>query len=163
MVFDVPVWAVILVVGTVVVFYSVAGGSWSVQITDALQAIILLPVTIAFAGLCLYKIGGIDGLFASIDSQGLAGDFALVKEPGHVYSSKSPVAPGMFTGLWVAAMVMKSIVDSASLGSSFRYLSLKDEKGARKSGGPCGRSHGRGVTDLVHSADGGPTALRRPN
>jgi Na+/proline symporter len=133
--FGIPLWIVIIGVGGVVLFYSVAGGSWSVQITDALQAIILLPVTIAFAALCLYRIGGIDGFFLAIEQQGLAGDFALLKSPGHVYQSPIPVEKGMFTPLWCVAMVFNAMVQSASLQTSFRYLSLKDERSASKAAG----------------------------
>lgn len=127
-VFQIPIWVVIVATGGVVVFYSVAGGSFSVQITDALQAIILLPVTIAFAGLCLYHVGWLDGMAELIREQGLSGDFALIKSPGHEYQSSIPVEKGMFTPLWFVAMVWNALLNSASLNSSFRYLSLKDEK-----------------------------------
>lgn len=130
-VFQIPIWVVIVFTGGVVVFYSVAGGSFSVQITDALQAIILLPVTIAFAGLCLYHVGWLGGMAALIREQGLSQDFALIKSAGHVYQSAIPVEKGMFTPLWFVAMVWNALLNSASLNSSFRYLSLKDEKSSR--------------------------------
>ena len=131
-VWNIPLWILILVVGGVVVFYSVSGGSWSVQITDSLQAIILLPVTVAFAFICLHEIGGISGLLEGIRAAGLAEDFALVKSADHVYKSSIPVEKGMFTGIWVFAMILNAVAMSANLSTCGRYLSLKDERGAQK-------------------------------
>src|SRR5690606_2711707 len=54
----VPFSWMVVGIGVVVVFYSVSGGSWGVQITDSLQALILIPGTIAVAVLCLIEIGG---------------------------------------------------------------------------------------------------------
>lgn len=131
-VFGIPVWVLILTIAAVVIFYSVMGGSWSVQITDSLQAIILLPVTIVFAVLCLIKVGGIGGLFEMIDAQGLTEDFKLLKSMGHEYSSGIKMQPGYFTSSWIGAIVMNSLITAFNIQLSSRYLSLKDEKSSRK-------------------------------
>jgi len=131
-VFGLPVWALILIVGGVVIFYSVSGGSWSVQITDSLQAVLLIPVTIAFAVICLYHVGGIGGLFEMIEAKGLTADFALAKPDNFQYKTPIPIEKGMFTGLWVIAMMFNSLIQAAHLNNANRYLSLRDERGAQK-------------------------------
>ncbi|MCH6255006.1 hypothetical protein MLD52_00495 [Puniceicoccaceae bacterium K14] len=131
-VFGIPIWILILVIGSVVVFYSVSGGSWSVQITDSLQAIILLPVTIVFTILCIVKAGGFSGLFEAIESAQLTKDFALLKPSDHHYQNDAKVPSGYFTAAWLSAVFVSSVLRACTLESSFRYLSVKNELGARK-------------------------------
>jgi SSS family transporter len=130
--FGLPLWVVVVVMGLIVVFYSVSGGSWSVQITDSLQALILIPVTIAFSLLCLHKIGGIDGLFDSIEAAGLTRDFSFVKPQGYDYVSDLPVREGNFTWLWIMGSVLNAVIVSIGINTSHRYLSLKDEASSSK-------------------------------
>lgn len=128
----IPIPVLILIVGAVVIFYSVAGGQWSVQITDSLQMLILIAVTVAFSMICLAKIGGVSGLFEAIRASGLSGDFAIVKPDGYQYTTKVHVEPGMFTWMWIIAMVSKGLLDAVNIQQCGRYLSLKDEKESRK-------------------------------
>jgi len=129
----IPLWAIVAIMGLIVVFYSVAGGSWSVQITDSLQALILIPVTIAFAVLCLHAVGGLDGLLEGIRTAGLSKDFAWIKEMDHAYTTDLPVRRGNFTLGWIFASVLGAITGAVNINVSYRYLSLTDEKSARKS------------------------------
>ena len=131
-IFGIPMWIIIIVMGLIVVYYSVSGGTWSVQITDSLQALILIPVTVAFAILCLVRVGGIDGLFEGIQTAGLGKDYALFKPPDYEYTSPLPVRKGNFTLLWAVASVFNGIIAAISINSAHRYLSLRDESSARK-------------------------------
>ncbi|MBN2584228.1 MAG: hypothetical protein JXL80_14290 [Planctomycetes bacterium] len=123
----------LIAIGFVIIFYSVSGGSWSVQVTDSLQSFILLPVTLAVAALCLYKVGGLSGLFEKIDAMGLTKDFALIKSMGHQYTgSKGKIGAELFTLPWVAAMALNTILGAANMGSCYRYLATKDGRESSK-------------------------------
>jgi len=132
-VFGLPIVPVILVVGVVLVFYSVLGGSWSVQITDSLQSFLMLPILVVMAVLALHHIGGIGGLFEQIEAQGLSADFALLKSTSHEYTAAtSKIKPMFFTLPWLAASLMMIFMNSANMTSCYRYLSIKTGRDARK-------------------------------
>lgn len=128
----VPLWTVIVAMGFVVVFYSVSGGSWSVQITDSLQGLILLPVATSFTVLCLIELGGLGGLFDAIGQAGLTQDFSLIKADNYQYSIDLPFRKGNFTSLWLASTAFSTILGAFHIQTCHRYLSLPDEKSARK-------------------------------
>lgn len=130
--FTIPMWVVVSVMGVVVVFYSVSGGSWSVQVNDSLQALILIPVTVAFTILCLNKVGGFGGLLEGIQAAGLSADYAWIKSGDHEYTSLLPMRKGNFTLLWAIASVFNGMIMAVSINNCYRYLSLKDESGSRK-------------------------------
>ena len=123
----------ILVVGLVLVFYSVSGGSWSVQITDCLQSFLLLPLVTLMAVLAVHHIGGFSALLEAIKTQGLQGDFALLKQANHEYSSTAAAVKPMFYTLpWLGAMVLMTIMNSVNVTTSYRYLSIKTGRDAQK-------------------------------
>lgn len=131
--FNLPVPAVILFAGVVVIFYAVSGGSWSVMIADNLNAIIMVPICIALAVLALKEVGWMGGLLSAIQERGLAGDFKLIKEPAHQYlSSAGRIGKGYFTNMWVGAYISMAIVNSVQMTQCHRYLSAKTCKDAHK-------------------------------
>jgi len=131
--FDLPVTSVILFTGVVVIFYSVSGGSWSVMITDNLQALIMVPVCVALAFLSLKAVGGLDGLMSGIQEQGLVADYRLIVEPGHVYTSTAgKVGKGYFTVAWVLASMLYNLIMSVNITQCHRYLSAKTCADAHK-------------------------------
>lgn len=131
--FNVPMVAVIVVTGVVVVFYSVLGGSWSAQITDALQSMLIMSIAIVVTFLSLKAVGGLDGLFAAIKAAGLEADYAIIKEPGHVYTSKvGKIGDGFFTWPWLIVTFVYSFVIVANMTGCHRYLSTKNDGEARK-------------------------------
>lgn len=136
--FGVPLWIFILVIGFVIIFYSVSGGSWSVQVTDCLQAFILMPITMAVAGICLWKIGGLQGLFEQIDLKGLTNDFALIKPDGYTYTggeagpSKGTINPVFFSASWFALTLVNTVLGAANMTSCYRYLACKDGREASR-------------------------------
>jgi len=124
---------IIIVAGVIILFYSVAGGSWSVQITDNLQAFLLIPITCAVAVLALMSIGGIDGLFGEIQAQGLSADFAPLKGADHTYIEVGKsVGKNFFTLPWLFVQATIIVLNSANMGSCYRYLSIKTGHEARK-------------------------------
>ncbi len=132
-VFNVPIPTVILFVGAIVVFYSVSGGSWSVQVTDSLQGLIMVPICLVVTFLSLRSVGGLSGLFDAIEAQQLTGDFRVVKEMGHVYTGAlKPPQPGFFTVPWMIASFINSFIISANMTGCWRYLSTKSDGAARK-------------------------------
>ncbi|NLF32903.1 MAG: hypothetical protein GX591_18700 [Planctomycetes bacterium] len=131
--FGLPVDTVVLFAGVVVVFYSVLGGSWSAQITDSLQAFLILAIAIVVAVLGIRSIGGMGGLFSAIHEAGLAEDYRIVKEVGHTYtSSAAKVMAGNYTVPWMFAQFLYAFILSANMTGCHRFLSTKDDGSARK-------------------------------
>lgn len=123
---------VIAVTGTIVVAYSVTGGSWAVMATDFVQSLILIPLTLLVAFLCLREIGGVGALFEQIDQQGLHDDFALIKSQTAEMAEKFPLGKyGLMFA--IATLCYKTIVYS-TLVTAQRYFGVKDGKEARKAG-----------------------------
>ncbi len=140
--FGLPLEPTMVVIAVVLIFYSVSGGSWSVQVTDALQSFILMPVTIVMAALCLLLfapeggglIAGARGLLARIAERGLADDFQLIKPANFAYPPDIGVSigKGFFTTMWVVANLFNALLTSANMTTCYRYLSNRNGSEARK-------------------------------
>jgi len=123
-VFGYDIVTVIVVVGAVVIYYSASGGRWAVMATDFLQGMILVPITIIVAVLCLREMGGLDGMFALIEEKELGRDFRLINGPEQF--------AGSFTWGWASGMVFKQFFTYNSIAAAPRYFSVKDGREARK-------------------------------
>ena len=110
--------------GLIVLIYSVTGGSWAIMATDFIQCVIMLVMTVLLTGLCLYKLGGVGGLFEQINTHGLAADYSIINDPARFN--------GSFTWIWAAAMFLRQIFTANTLKSAPRYFSVKDGKEAKK-------------------------------
>ena len=115
---------VIIACGIVVLLYSAIGGRWAVMATDFLQGLILVPLTIIVAWLCLDKIGGIGNLFQEIAAHGLTEDYSMV--------NSTTAFGGAYTWGWVNAMMVKQFIVFNSMSAAPRYFSVKDGDEARK-------------------------------
>jgi len=115
---------VIIACGIVVLFYSATGGRWAVMATDFLQALILLPLTVIIAWICLDKLGGIDNLFQAIEMQGLTEEYSTI--------NSAELFAGAYTWGWVSAIFVKQFLVYNSLNAAPRYFSVKDGWEARK-------------------------------
>jgi len=132
-VFHIPVPVVIVFIGIVVIFYSVSGGSWSVQITDTLQAYVLIPIALVVLFLSLKEVGGIGGLFQGIETHGLAEDYKIIMPLGHQYTTDAvKVGAGYFSIGWLVAQFAYRFLVSANMTASWRFLSCKTDADARK-------------------------------
>jgi len=115
---------VIVFCGIVVLIYAASGGRWAVMATDFLQGLILVPLTILIAWLCLDALGGIDGMFREIEAQGLTEDYRIINS-GTLFG-------GAYTWGWASAMVLKQFIIFNSMNAAPRYFSVKDGPEARK-------------------------------
>ncbi len=132
-IFKVPIPTVIIFVGAVAVFYSVAGGSWSVQITDTLQAYILVPIGLVVLFMSLKSVGWFGGLQEAIQAKGLQDDYKIIMEVGHVYTSRhAKVGLGKFSIGWLVGIMLYRFILSANMTACWRFLSTKSDKAARK-------------------------------
>lgn len=123
-VFGYNIFQVIIVAGIVVLFYSATGGRWAVMATDFLQGLILIPLTLMIAWLCLGKLGGIGGMFEQVQAQGLSEEFNMI--------NSATLFGGAYTWGWASAMVTKGFIVFNSMYAGPRYFSVKDGKEAKK-------------------------------
>ena len=123
-VFGYNIYHVILVCGIVVLFYSATGGRWAVMATDFLQGLILIPLTIIIAWLCVNQFGGLSPMFREIEAQGLSEEFSMINS-GVLFG-------GAYTWGWASAMVTKGFLVFNSMYAGPRYFSVKDGREARK-------------------------------
>lgn len=115
---------VIIICGIVVLFYSAIGGRWAVMATDFLQGLILLPLTVIIAWICLDKLGGIGSLFQAIEAEGLTEEYSMI--------NSATLFGGAYTWGWVSAIFVKQFLVYNSLNAAPRYFSVKDGREARK-------------------------------
>lgn len=121
--FSIPL--MIVGIGSVVVFYSTSGGRWAVMATDFLQSLILIPITLLVAYLCLVEIGGPLEFIKQYASEDLARDFSLVKEAGQFPGDR-------FTWKWIVGIFLIQFINQIGVQNGYRYLSVKDGREARK-------------------------------
>ncbi len=124
-IFNIPVGIIIPVLGVVVLIYSTTGGRWAVMATDFVQGMVMIPATVLLAGVCVWNLGGVSGIFTRIQEAGLVDKFALIKEEG--------VFPGgAYTWSWAVAIMILQVAQNCSLALSMRYFAVKDGKAASK-------------------------------
>ena len=125
-VFGFPLIGTIIVLGLVVLIYSTIGGRWAVMATDFLQSLILVPMTLLIAFLCIHKIGGIGAFLDHFNMPEFARDFKLINANGDFIGNK-------FGWKWIIAMFCVSFFNEISITNAYKYLSVKDGREARKS------------------------------
>src|ERR1022692_561286 len=90
------IYTTIVVLGVVVLFYAGVSGAWAVMAADFIKALVLLPITVLVAAVCLHAVGGVGGLLAAIRHAGLSTAYAPFKAREVVATMKG-VNPGWFT------------------------------------------------------------------
>lgn len=125
-VFGFELWHIIVGIGLIVLVYSTAGGSWGVMSTDFLQTLILIPITILVAFLCLRELGGIGGLVSRIDEAGLSREYKLINEPG-LFTGQNT-----YTWMWAAAVFFAQVIKINTVNASQKYYGVKTGNDARK-------------------------------
>jgi SSS family solute:Na+ symporter len=121
----------IIVLGFVVLFYAGISGAWAVMAADFIKALVLVPITVLLAGICLREIGGPAGLLAAIDQAGLSATYAPIKSAG-VLATIPGVEPGWSTWTFYFAWYANNLLVANSLNNGGRYLSAKDGRAARR-------------------------------
>jgi Na+/proline symporter len=124
-VFGLPINAVIIGVGLVVLIYATTGGSWAVMSSDFLQFLILMPMTLLLAFLALKACGGIEGFFDLVKEKNLNTEFQIINSPEQFEGAK-------FSWLWAIAISTQLIFGANTLNSAPRYFAVKDGREARK-------------------------------
>lgn len=113
---EVPLESAAIVVGLVVMAYTLLGGLWAVTVTDIVQLVVLLGVAVLLAPLCLAEVpGGLPEVLGSLTFDVPPGD-----DPGHDVH------------FLVAALISASLGVAANGGPSF--YSVPDEASASRAG-----------------------------
>lgn len=117
--FNVPPNVTIWIVGAVVVFMAVAGGSWAIVASDFMQTVLLMTITMVACFLALNHeaVGGLGGFFEKLPE-------------GHFKFWKSEDAT--FVYVWIFAAFVIQSFKLNNMFDSYRYLCVKDDKQARK-------------------------------
>jgi Na+/proline symporter len=118
-VFGIELRFTIWVVGLVVVLMSVTGGSWAVVASDFIQVLILMTISVVVAVLALSHpaVGGLSGL--------------ADKVPSHHFNWTEAARPEIIY-FWIAATFVKQFIVLNNMQDAYRYLSVKDDRQARK-------------------------------
>lgn len=124
-VFGFPLVLTVLVVGLIVVAYSVSGGTWAVMATDFVQGVVLMGITTILAGLAFVQIGGFSGFSAAVSQPEVAEIFRFVKAPGEFPGDR-------FTWQWCVVIFFMQFFGQINLGTAGRYLAAKDGREAAR-------------------------------
>lgn len=124
-VFGFPLMWTVLVVGLVVVAYSVSGGSWAVMATDFVQGIVLMGITVILAVLAYGQIGGFSGFAAAATAPEMAETFRFFKSPGEFPGDR-------FTWQWCVIIFIMQFLVQIHLNTAGRYLAAKDGREASR-------------------------------
>jgi SSS family solute:Na+ symporter len=122
---------VIVVLGVVVLFYTAMSGAWAVLAADFIKALILMPVSILVAVVCLKEVGGMGGLMQRIADAGLSAAYAPVKSFETV-ATLPGVTPGYFVAGFFLAWYLNGVVNTSGLANSQKFLAVKDGREARR-------------------------------
>ncbi len=124
-VFGLDIYIFILVLGIVVILYSLVGGSWGVMANDFLQNIILFPLCLLIAVLCLMKFGGIGGFISAIRQADLLDKYSLIKPEG-------TFPGGLYGAFWAFAIFLNNSFTQIGMGNVNKYAAVKDGKEASR-------------------------------
>jgi len=116
-VFGIDMYVTVVSVGVVVLFISLAGGSWAVVASDFMQLMIMVPVAIILAVLSLREVGGVGSFIDQL--------------PTTQYNW-SELADTNIVWLWVIASILKQFFSVNNTNDGYRFLAVKDSKQARK-------------------------------
>lgn len=122
-VFNLSLHLTIIVVGIIVIVYSVSGGVWAVMATDVVQGIVLYGITLIMAVLALNHIGGIGSFFEYFSRPEFQSLGAFFKEPGEFPNNQ-------FTIQWALVVFIMQFMGQVQLASAGRYLTVKDGREA---------------------------------
>ncbi len=112
----------ILIIGGVILVYTVVAGFWGVCMTDMLQFIVLLPIVLILAWVSLSVIGGFDSILADTPER----FFAPTELP-------SEARGALIRDWWfIAANVVMMIFAFSSGGAAQRYFAVRNESGAKQ-------------------------------
>lgn len=116
-VFNIDLKVTIIVVGFLVTFIAVSGGSWTVSATNVIQLILLVAITMTVGAYALVDIGG---------------PFELVNRyPTDTYMGHD-ISYWQIFWLWAVIMMIKQTMNTNNALSCYRFLVTTNEKEAKK-------------------------------
>ena len=113
--------ASIWIMGLIITFLAVTGGSWAVAASDFVQALIVMSITIVAAVLVLQmpEVGGLAGFFEKI--------------PSYHFNWSETLSPQIVV-CWLIAIFLNQIFSAINLtAGASRFLFVKSDRDARKS------------------------------
>jgi len=113
----------IIITGIVITLYTSSGGLWAVLITDAVQFIIVMLVSILILVLSIKMFAADNGMIQSVN------DYIANPPSPDYFKLIKPAQPIYFTIAW---FVLTLIVYPTEYGTIQRCFSVPDEKDARK-------------------------------
>ncbi|MDP4612084.1 MAG: hypothetical protein NWT02_12925 [Opitutales bacterium] len=117
--FNIPPSLTVVIVGVVVVFMSVSGGSWAIVASDFMQTLLLMSITLVACYLALSHeaVGGLSGLLTKLPE-------------GHLQFWKAEDAT--FVYIWIFTAFVIQAFKLNNMFDSYRYLCVKDDSQAKK-------------------------------
>jgi len=112
--FNVPVELIIVFSSLVVILYSSLGGSLAIVAYDSFQSVILIILVSLISVLCLFKMGGVDGMLEKLP-------------PEILFRTDETVNPA-----WIIGIFLISFLNFSAFAGTARYLSVPSGKDARK-------------------------------
>ena len=110
-----------IVVGSIMILYSILGGQWAVLVTDFFQFVILCLAVVVFFFLTLAAVGGVNGFFSAIRT-------GPDMPPGFLH----PLAAPYDLFYWVMFFLLVFLSYNASWGLVQKYNCVATEKDAQK-------------------------------
>jgi SSS family solute:Na+ symporter len=110
-----------VIVGLIMIVYSILGGQWAVLVTDFFQFVILCLAVLTFFVLCFVAVGGFGGFLAGVRA-------APDMPPGFLH----PIAPPYDFFYWIMFACITFLSYNASWGLVQKYNCVATEKDAGK-------------------------------
>lgn len=115
--FGIDMTTTILLVGGTVVAVSLLGGSWAVIAGDFIQLMVMVPMAIVLAVLCVGEVGGPVAFIERMPAQHI--DWSLMADSNIIT-------------LWVVATLVKQLFTVNNMSDGYRFLAAKDSEHASK-------------------------------
>jgi SSS family solute:Na+ symporter len=113
----IPVTTIVLILGAIILLYTFLGGVWAVSVTDIVQGVVLLSITLIVLPLSLGLIGGFGNLVDKLPAL----------QMNHVYNGVH------YNVHWLVSIFVITTIGFAG-GSAQRFYSVKDERDAKRVG-----------------------------
>ena len=113
----IDVRTIVVGLGIIILLYTFLGGVWAVSVTDVVQGVILLSITIIVLPLSLGLIGGVGALIEKLPPLALH----------HVYNGVN------YDVHWILSVFIITTIGFAG-GAAQRFYSVKDERDAKRTG-----------------------------
>lgn len=115
--FGIDMTTTILLVGGTVLVVSLLGGSWAVIAGDFIQLMVMVPMAIVLAVLCVGAVGGPVAFIERMPAQHI--DWSLLADSNIIT-------------LWVVATLVKQLFTVNNMSDGYRFLAAKDSEHASK-------------------------------